>query len=67
MSSSSLDEFKNSDNHVHSKKGIVISTSGLLYEFQTSEARAKLVSVCVLREFIRNVENTLAMSKLMHC
>ena len=51
---------------VHSKKGIVILTSGLLYEFQTSEARAKLVCVCVLREFIRNAENTLAMSKLMH-
>ena len=51
---------------VHSKKGIVILTSGLLYEFQTSEAKAKLVSVCVLREFIRNAENTLAMSKLMH-
>ena len=51
---------------LHSKKGIVILTSGLLYEFQTSEARAKLVCVCVLREFIRNAENTLAMSKLMH-
>ena len=31
----------------HSKKGIVILTSGLLYEFQTSEARAKLVCLCV--------------------
>ena len=29
-----------------------------------SEARAKLVCVCVLREFIRNAENTLAMSKI---
>ena len=35
---------------VHSKKGIVILTSGLLYEFQTSEARAKLVCVCVCLE-----------------
>ena len=32
---------------LNSKKGIVILTSGLLYEFQTSQARAKLVCVCV--------------------
>ena len=41
---------------IHSKKGIVILTSGLLYEFQTSaQQRAKLVCVSGVHQ-----ENTLA-------
>ncbi len=42
----------------HCKKEIVILIE--LFEFQMSEARAKLV--CVAREFIKNVKNTLSIT-----
>ena len=49
-----------------SKKGMIKVTSGLLFEFQMSEY-CKEPSWCVcLEEFIKKVENTSVVGKLMH-
>ena len=49
--------------HAHSKKGIVILTSEMLFVFQMNKhSEAKMVCVRVWRKFIKNAENTLAMS-----
>ena len=53
-------------NELHSKKGIVILTSGLLYEFQMSaQQRAKLVCVSgVHQECGKHIS---AVSRLSNC